>query len=126
MLNLKDPTLLRQAALVDGAWISAGLPALEVTNPATGEVIGTVPDCGAAEANAAIDAAQAIGAAYHGRPVGAWGAIGCFSFFPSKNLGAFGDAGMVVTCDEALAARYPYQRAYLPVARLDDGTMWNW
>jgi succinate-semialdehyde dehydrogenase / glutarate-semialdehyde dehydrogenase len=70
MLNLKDPTLLRQVALVDGAWISAGLPALEVTNPATGEVIGTVPDCGAAEANAAIDAAQASWADWRRRTAG--------------------------------------------------------
>lgn len=59
MLNLNDPTLLRQAALIDGAWIAGTLPALDVTNPATGDVIGTVPDCGAAEAEAAIAAAQA-------------------------------------------------------------------
>ena len=38
MLTLSDPTLLREAAFIDGAWIGAGLPALEVTNPATGEV----------------------------------------------------------------------------------------
>jgi dTDP-4-amino-4,6-dideoxygalactose transaminase len=50
------------------------------------------------------DAAQAIGATYKGRMVGGVGRVGCFSFFPSKNLGAFGDGGLVTTNDDALAA----------------------
>jgi len=51
------------------------------------------------------DAAQAIGATYKGRIVGGLGTFGCFSFFPSKNLGAFGEAGLLTTNDATLAAR---------------------
>ncbi|MCH5375709.1 MAG: DegT/DnrJ/EryC1/StrS family aminotransferase, partial [Planctomycetes bacterium] len=51
------------------------------------------------------DAAQAIGAEFRARPAGSIGDVGCFSFYPTKNLGGFGDGGMMTTNDDHLAER---------------------
>jgi dTDP-3-amino-3,4,6-trideoxy-alpha-D-glucose transaminase len=58
------------------------------------------------------DAAQAHGATSRGKVVGSFGRIGCFSFYPTKNLGALGDGGAVVTSNDALADRLSLLRNY--------------
>lgn len=58
------------------------------------------------------DSAQAIGALYKGKPVGSFGDVGCLSFYPTKNLGGYGDGGMVVTSQEALMERVKALRGH--------------
>ncbi|MCW4047197.1 MAG: DegT/DnrJ/EryC1/StrS family aminotransferase [Candidatus Bathyarchaeota archaeon] len=58
------------------------------------------------------DACQAHGAEYKNAKVGSVGYIGCFSFYPTKNLGAYGDGGMIVTNDEQLATKLRQMRNY--------------
>jgi dTDP-4-amino-4,6-dideoxygalactose transaminase len=56
------------------------------------------------------DACQAIGAEYRGRPAGSLGTLGAFSFYPTKNLGGFGDGGLITTDDDNLAAKLRVMR----------------
>lgn len=58
------------------------------------------------------DACQAHGARYRGRRAGSMGHVACFSFYPSKNLGGYGDGGMIVTNDEKIAKRVQMLRDY--------------
>jgi dTDP-4-amino-4,6-dideoxygalactose transaminase len=58
------------------------------------------------------DACQSIGAKYRGAQAGQWGLAACFSFFPSKNLGAFGDGGLATTNDAAFARELRLMRAH--------------
>ena len=102
-----DPATLLLSPETLGAAITRATRAVLVVH-----LYGQVPDMdalGQAAAGAGLviieDAAQAHGATWRGRPAGSMGRAGCFSFYPAKNLGAFGDGGAVVTSDEALAER---------------------
>ncbi len=72
------------------------------------------------------DAAQAFGAAWHGRPAGSLGHAAAFSFYPTKNLAAMGDAGLVTTTSEALDTRVRSLRAHGMARRyFHDEVGWN-
>jgi dTDP-4-amino-4,6-dideoxygalactose transaminase len=80
-----------------------------------GQLADMDPICAVAARHGLVvieDACQAIGAAHRGRRAGAIGAYGCFSFFPSKNLGCFGDGGMVTTNDPARAEKLAVLRMH--------------
>ena len=63
------------------------------------------------------DAAQAHGAEYKGRRAGGYGQIGCFSFYPTKNLGAFGEAGAITTDDDEIAERLRHLRDHAQMTK---------
>jgi dTDP-4-amino-4,6-dideoxygalactose transaminase len=72
------------------------------------------------------DCAQAIGATYKGKRVGTFGDVGCFSFFPSKNLGGYGDGGMIVSQSEGLAKHLRSLRSHGSVKKyFSEEQGWN-
>jgi len=108
---LMDTTQLKAAISADtAAVIVTHLYGRMVDMPAVLEAAGAVP--------VIEDCAQAHGARLLGRPSGSWGVAGCFSFYPTKNLGALGDGGAVVTHEAEIAAtirglrQYGWERKY--------------
>jgi dTDP-4-amino-4,6-dideoxygalactose transaminase len=107
-----DPDCLRTALRNRrrGVRVSAVVPVHLYGHPAPmGPILDVAREYGL---KVVEDAAQAHGSRYDDRPVGAWGDAGCFSFYPTKNLGAQGDAGAVVTNDAELAERVRRLRNY--------------
>jgi dTDP-4-amino-4,6-dideoxygalactose transaminase len=105
-IDVDADTLLLTPALVQAALTERTRAVIAVA------LYGNMPDlpalarlCRQAGIHLIEDAAQAHGAAWQGQPAGSFGTAGCFSFYPGKNLGAFGDAGAVTTNDPDLAER---------------------
>ena len=95
--------------------IREGAKAMVVTHlygQAVAEVAEIADECRAAGVELIEDCAQAHGASINGKRVGSFGDAGCFSFYPTKNLGALGDGGAVVTNDHALAEKVYRLRQY--------------
>jgi dTDP-4-amino-4,6-dideoxygalactose transaminase len=114
-----DPEALRRA--LRQRTVRAVIPVHLYGQPASMEDITML----AQEDGAAVieDAAQAHGARYRGRRVGGLGQLGCFSFYPSKNLGALGDGGAVTTHDAGLAAQLRLLRDHGQTAKYIHGVV---
>ncbi|MCZ6688384.1 MAG: DegT/DnrJ/EryC1/StrS family aminotransferase [Planctomycetota bacterium] len=111
--DLDEETLAASPSEIRGAITprtKAILPVHLYGQPAAMDEITAI----AKEAGVAVveDCAQAIGATIGGAKIGAWGDIGCFSFYPTKNLGAMGDAGAVSTRDESIDRRIRMLRVH--------------
>lgn len=108
MTQLMDPSALRQG--IEGRSIAAVLVTHLYGRLADVEAIASL--CAERGIVVIEDCAQAHGARRNGKLAGSFGAAGCFSFYPSKNLGALGDAGAITTSDAGLAARLRQLRQY--------------
>lgn len=111
--DVNEATLCLDASSVAAALVP-GTAAVVVTHlyGRLADVEAIVAHCDARGIPVIEDCAQAHGAARGGRRAGAFGALGCFSFYPTKNLGAIGDAGAVLADDDALAAKLRSLRQY--------------
>lgn len=113
-MDVDPATYLVTAAGVSAA-IRAGVKALVVTHLyglALEEIVAIGAACKEAGIFLVEDCAQAHGARVGSKRAGSFGDIGCFSFYPTKNLGALGDGGAVVTSDDGLATRIELLRHY--------------
>ena len=113
LVDVEDESLLMDPAALEHA-LAAATKAVIVTHLygrlAPMEALGAV--AGRRGIPLVEDCAQAHGAERDGHKAGSWGSLGCFSFYPTKNLGALGDAGAVVTGDPDLAQRLRALRQY--------------
>jgi aminotransferase EvaB len=108
-----DDTLTMSPAALAGV-LGSGVRAVVVTHlyGRMANMPAILDCCRNAEVSIIEDCAQAVGAELNGTSAGAWGDVGCFSFYPTKNLGAIGDGGGVVARDAAVAERIRALRQY--------------
>ena len=120
LVDIHDGTATLDPAALSAAITprtKAVMPVHMYGHPAAMDAINTL----AAERGIAVveDAAQAHGATYKGRRTGALAPIACFSFYPTKNLGAFGDAGIITTSDDEIARQLRLLRDHGRVSRYE-------
>jgi dTDP-4-amino-4,6-dideoxygalactose transaminase len=112
-VDVDEQSMTMSPAALQAAW-SANTAAVVVTHlyGRMAEIDELLKMAGERHMPVIEDCAQAHGAERAGRKSGSWGALGCFSFYPTKNLGAMGDGGAIVTGDAKLAAKVRALRQY--------------